>query len=610
MLTFVATAAGRASDIWTRRSSLTVANSVPILDRLVGLETEYAIRFHTREGLESPPSRYHLYQALIARVKRHVLTARAKHFKEGLFLANGGAVWFEAERPAAGGGLIEGATPECRGPLEVLRYQRAQDQLLSQCARLADVRGDLSLVKNDRDGSGHVYGAQENYEALVGGGWSLFLWRVGLVLLIPLLFVTWLGIGLMIAGLLIYLAVAGLIYLPVRLFVSRRRDLALALFGRDLVEGEQAGGPTPVWLEGVLLWATRIVSAPLAIGLLGLTSLAAFRRTRRQLTPFLVSRSIIGGAGMVDENNDFLLADKATAINCLLGLGGFLKDRPVFTMGHLFKAMCAESWMSPRDFFELFKRHQRLQIGLGDSNMAEMAEFLRVGTTCLVLDVIEAGAMPALPTLAHPIRALHQVCRDPSLRQTVTFGAGRRMTAIEIQRFYLDACRTYLQTQLDVPREATELLARWEETLDHLEIMQSTGEVSDGLVGSLDWVTKKHLLNEAGNGLSWNARKKIDICYHELSPIGYFQVLQAAGLAATLVDLNDIERAVRTPPSGTPATMRGHFIREFSSDATELSVNWKKVLIAGRSRTKTIRLDRYTRHRRPGSQRTQENAPH
>ena len=58
-------------------------------------------------------------------VARRIPAVRAKHFKEGMFLANGGALWFEAERPAAGGGLIEGATPECRGPAEVLAYQRA-----------------------------------------------------------------------------------------------------------------------------------------------------------------------------------------------------------------------------------------------------------------------------------------------------------------------------------------------------------------------------------------------------------------------------------------------------------------------------------------------------
>ncbi len=253
-----------------------MANSVPILDRLVGLETEYAIRFRPREGVTESPARFHLYQALITRLKRHVLTAPARHFKEGVFLANGGAVWFETERPAAGGGLIEGATPECRGPLQVVRYQRAQDQLLSQCARLAEVDGVFSLVKNDRDGRGHVYGAQENYEAILGTAWSLWLWRVGLILLAPLVVLTWLGVGLMIVGILVYLALAGLIYLPVQWFAAQPRRVAMVLFGRDLVEGRETGGPTPVWLETALLWFTRLVHAPLAACLLGLISLTAF----------------------------------------------------------------------------------------------------------------------------------------------------------------------------------------------------------------------------------------------------------------------------------------------------------------------------------------------
>ena len=314
---------------------------MPTLDRLVGLETEYAIRFRPRDELADPPSRFHLYQALVARLKRHVLTAPAKHFKEGVFLANGGAVWFEAERPAAGGGLIEGATPECRGPLEVLRYQRAQDQLLSQCARLSEAGGHFTLIKNDRDGRGHVYGAQENYEAVLAKSWALWGWRAGLVLLAPLLLLTWLGIGLMIVGILVYLALAGLVYLPLQWFSSRPRRIALLLFGRDLVEGRETGSPTPVWLETGLLWVTRVITGPLALCLLGLITVTAFRRTRRQLLPFLVSRCVTSGAGLVDDDGNFQLADKAPAINCVMGLGGFLKDRPIFTLGHFFKAMCA-----------------------------------------------------------------------------------------------------------------------------------------------------------------------------------------------------------------------------------------------------------------------------
>jgi proteasome accessory factor A len=279
----------------------------------------------------------------------------------------------------------------------------------------------------------------------------------------------------------------------------------------------------------------------------------------------------------------------------VLGLGGFLKDRPIFTFGHFFKAICVESWFAPRDYFHLWRPRQRLQIGLGDSNMAEMAEFLRVGTTALVLDVIEAGELPPLPALQRPVEALHQLCSDPTLACAVPLVDGRQVTALQLQRLYLQACQQFLERRPEAPEEAHEVVAAWEEVLDALEQLQLSGEAPQSLIGAIDWVTKKHLLEEAGHGASWEARKKIDICYHELSPLGYFQMLQAAGLAAAFASPQELERAMRTPPANTPATMRGHYIREFSSDTEELSVNWKRVVIGRGFGSKSIRLARYDR---------------
>jgi Pup amidohydrolase len=572
-----------------------VANSVAILDRLVGLETEYAIRFHPREEGTASPSRFHLYQALIARLKRHVLTAPARHIKEGVFLANGGAVWFETDRPAGGGGLIEGSTPECRGPLQVVRYQRAQDQLLSQCARLADVEGDFTLIKNDRDAPGNTYGAQENYEAIVGTGWSLWCWRVGLILLVPLVILTLLGVLLTVVAFLIYLGLAALVCLPLRWFTSQPRRVALALFGRDLVEGRETGCPVPAWLEGVLISLTRLIQAPLAVCLTGLIGATVFRRTRRELLPFLVSRCLIAGAGTVDAENHFQLADKAPAVNCVLSLGAFASDRPVFAFGHFIKTLCVESVCAPREFFLMFRARQRLQISLGDSNMSETAEFLRVGTTALVLDVIEAGELPPLARMPRPIEALHRFCSDPTLTCAVRLRNGQRVTALQLQRFYLAACQQFLARRPDAPEEALEVAAAWEEVLDALEQLQLSGEAPPALIGTVDWVTKRQLVDEAGRDTPWAARKKIDIAYHELSPLGYFQMLQAAGLAPTFTSLQDLDRAARTPPPNSPATMRGHFIREFSSDDTELSVNWKRIVIGRGADRKSVRLARYDR---------------
>ena len=145
---------------------------------------------------------------------------------------------------------------------------------------------------------------------------------------------------------------------------------------------------------------------------------------------------MVAGAGMVDRQQRFQLADKAPAINCLVGYGGYLRDRPMFNFGHFFKAVSIEAFLSPRDYRDLFAGRQRLQIGLGDSNMADVAEFLRVGTTLLVLDAIEAGALPNPPQLAAPIQALHQICADTSLSTQVRLADGRCLTALQLQRFY------------------------------------------------------------------------------------------------------------------------------------------------------------------------------
>src|SRR4029450_10852649 len=96
--------------------------------------------------------------------------------KLGLFLANGGAVCFERARFHRQTGLVEGSTPECRGPRQLLICQRAQDRLLAETAEQAAAGGEFRLLKNCRDSRGQTYGAQENYEAVLARGWRLALW--------------------------------------------------------------------------------------------------------------------------------------------------------------------------------------------------------------------------------------------------------------------------------------------------------------------------------------------------------------------------------------------------------------------------------------------------
>ena len=570
-----------------------------VFQRLVGLETEYAIRAPSSSRPAASWSKFRHYEALVAALHRRVPTVPAKHFKEGVFTANGGAVWFEAERPAAGGGLIEGSTPECSSPREAVVYQRAQDSLLSECAAAYD----FQLLKNDRDASGNVYGAQESYETTLATGFWLLAWRVGLVLLFPLALFTWVGIFLCMFATLAYFALAALIYLPLKMLTGGRDWLALLLFGKDLVEGRENCVHVPVWLENVLQLVTRLLTAPLAASLYVMLRATAFRSVRRRLVPFLVSRPIIAGAGMLDGQGNFLIADKAPAMNCLVGFGGMIGDRPLFSMGHFFKAVYAEAWFSPREYAELFSTRHRLQIGLGDSNMCETAEYLRVGTTMLVLDAIEAGIFRKPPRVARPIRALHTICGDASLTAEVPLRDRQFVTALQLQRFYLAGCRTFLHQQENVPGEAWDVLRQWEQALEGLEQLAAEGELPDGLVGSIDWVTKKYLLDQAGADSSWNQRKKIDLRYHELSDAGYFAMLESTGLTSQIVDDDDVQRARRLPPANTPATTRGHYIREFASDEP-VTANWKTVAIGHGWAARIVRLSRYGRSARGNSGRS------
>lgn len=567
-----------------------------MLDRLAGLETEYAIRYGPAD-LQSGESRFGLYQRLVERLRRLSPLVRAYHFKDGWFFANGGAVWFEAERPAAGAGLIEGSTPECRGAYQLLTYQRALDAMLSESAASSDGAGPFWLLKNDRDAHGHVYGGQENYEVAIGSGAALAAWRAGLVAVLPLVILSWIGFYLLVALVLLYLCLAGVVFLLFGRWVPNRVRLAKLLFGRDIAEGRETGGATPAWMETCLLHATRILSAPLAIALWAHCHWFAFRATRQRLTPFLVSRSVLAGAGYVTVDGKFALADKAPAINCLVGFGGYLGDRPLYTMGHFFKALCAECLFSFRNYVSLFAPKQRLQVGLGDSNMCERAEFLKIGTTLLVLDAIEAGFLPQVPRLRHPIDALHAIATDPSLRCEVLLTNGSRVSALELQRFYFEACRRYVESQTQPSPEAVTILRMWEDVLEALVEYRLQADSTPRsaallpLVGTLDWATKYYLLGKLDKKASWAEKKKIDIRYHELSPDGYYHRLVQSGVVPRVVRTADLERATRVAPPNSPATRRGHFIREFCDGDHLLRVNWRWVIIGQGRSARVISLD-------------------
>lgn len=571
---------------------------VSIFDRLIGLETEYAPRFSSFSSDTAPPSSLALFESLVHALGERLPLVVVRQFKEGRFLATGGAVWFESRDGMRG--LVEGATPECRTPRQLLAWQRGQDRLLGEAARASRSDGEFTLLKNDRDSRGHFYGAQENYEADVARGVWLWVWRAGLAGMFPLIVVYWATALLFLGALYAYVLLAGVAYLLVlgiadlvRRFAVRAPDSPPLAGSLRNLNPEGAMWLFPRWLDAALIGAEMLMLAPLAGVMYVWVSLLAFRRLRRSLLPFLISRAAVCGAGMLDDDGRFHLADKARGINCLIGFGGFRGDRPLFSFGHFLKAIYGEGLLSLRGYFGLFSRRQRLQIALGDSNLCERAEYLRIGATLLVIDAAEAGALQPPGSVHRPIRTLHALSADPSLEYELRLSGPQQATALDVQRFYLNACRRFLQSQSESPQEAWELLFLWEDTLERLE------DAPQSLVGSLDWVTKRFLLDEAGAESDWEARKKIDLRYHELSPQGYFQQLCDAGHVERLLDEAEVERATRVPPPDSPAATRGRYIREFAGGLLPVRASWKLIEIGRGRRARRIKLRDHRRLREP-----------
>lgn len=531
-----------------------------MLDRLVGLETEYVLRFRARRPGERRVPNGALYRRLFGALRKRVRVAPSIVGHDSWFLANGGGLRFEKlpfYDPLPASGFVEGATPECREPGQLLRYQRAQDALLSRCAASSGgADGDVTLLKASHDADGHLFGSHENYEAIVADGLGLWAWRLALM---PVLFV-----------LVIVISVGDVIALLLGVPVAAVVAFVSKLIGRD---------PARTY-SSVIAWLVSLCRAPGQLAGSAFMGAMAFRRVRRHLLAFLVSRTILAGPGMVRADGRFVLSPRAGAIRSTCGVTA-AAWRSAFYFCHYFKAVAAPG----EGIARLFRRRQRLQITIGDSNMAQHAEFLKLGTTLLVLDAIEAGELDDAPRLRRPLRALRAFTDDPDLRATAALAGGRRVSALEIQRTYLDACRRFIDRHAVVDARAAEVVHLWQETLDALERDPSS------LVGRLDWVTKRHLLDAAGPGASADERRKLDLRYHELSPEGYYLRLEAAGVAPVVVEPEDVLAAIDCPPENSPAAARGRLVHDAAEPGVVVRVGWSTAIVMDARGTRVIRLD-------------------
>jgi proteasome accessory factor PafA2 len=292
-----------------------------------------------------------------------------------------------------------------------------------------------------------------------------------------------------------------------------------------------------------------------------------FAEIVRHLIPFFVSRQVVCGAGRVGIGQDgskdgFQISQRADYFEVEVGLETTLK-RPIINTRD-------EPHADP-------ERYRRLHVIIGDANLSEVSTYLKLGTTALVLSMIEEGFLRVDLSVERPVGSLHEVSHDPSLAYLITLKDGRKLTAVQLQMEYAEQARKFVQDRYgqDVDPVTADVLDRWEAVLATLERHPIE------LANQLDWVAKRALLESYRDrdGYDWSHPKLhlVDLQYSDVRPNkGLYHRLVSMGRIARLVDDAEIARAVHEPPEDTRAYFRGRCLAQYARHVAAAS--WDSVI--------------------------------
>jgi proteasome accessory factor A len=292
-----------------------------------------------------------------------------------------------------------------------------------------------------------------------------------------------------------------------------------------------------------------------------------FGRVVANVTPHFVTRQVFCGAGKVgceapgtsSADVPFQLSQRADFFEEEVGLETTLK-RPIVNTRD--EPHCDS------------QKYRRLHVIVGDANLHEVSTLLKVGTTAIVLAMIEDDTLPPDLVLANPVGAIKDVSWDRSLKRGILLRDGRKMTAMEIQWQLLEHARKYERERgLECVGEevGADVLRRWEEVLTGLEADRAS------VANWVDWVAKERMLlgYMERHGIEWGdpRLRTIDLQYHDIRPgKSVFARLPTEHLASE----DEVEEAVTEPPTTTRAYFRGKCLQKWPDEI--VAANWDSLV--------------------------------
>jgi proteasome accessory factor A len=292
-----------------------------------------------------------------------------------------------------------------------------------------------------------------------------------------------------------------------------------------------------------------------------------FAKLAAFITTHFVTRQVFCGSGKVGhetptgvvDQSGFQISQRSDFFEELVGLETTMK-RPI---------------VNTRDEPHCdAQKYRRLHVIVGDANMSQFATYLKLGSTALVLSMIEDGVFPQHLLIAHPVHAIKQISRDVTMSEQVLMADGSRMTALAIQSELCAAVRGYVESSAYcglTNDEALDVLLNWEQTLLDLSTQPQS------LVKKIDWIAKlqlidgtrkRHSLSDSDSRL-----KAIDLMYHSLDP----KVCLATKLnLMNMFDEKAIADAAQQPPDTTRAFFRGRVVDKWFDHI--VNANWDSIV--------------------------------
>ncbi|MFQ5457760.1 MAG: proteasome accessory factor PafA2 family protein, partial [Myxococcota bacterium] len=282
-----------------------------------------------------------------------------------------------------------------------------------------------------------------------------------------------------------------------------------------------------------------------------------------QLIPFLVTRQIYTGAGKVFQTQDgvhYCISQRAQHIYQKIS-GTTTNDRSIINT--------RDEPHADRE------KYRRLHVIVGDSNMSEYTNFLKVGTAAVVLQMIEDNFIKKDLTMRNPVKSIKDISYDVTCKKRLRLDNGKEYSPIEIQREYLELAQDY-QERYGVDDQLKDVIQKWAYVLGQLDKDPYT------LNREIDWVIKRHMIEQYldRRNLRWTSPRvyMMDLQYHDIrQDKGLFYLLERTEKADRILNDEEIEHAKEHPPSDTRAKLRGDFIKLARKNNIQYDLDWSNI---------------------------------